>query len=318
MAKQGQAADAPPLAAIDRDKALSAGRGGEAVKAQRQGQVRRDDRDRDQSGRRSAPRRPDGARHGQPAARHRQDRARGGVRPRRQGRGGQRPPAPTWSVPRTWPSRSRAAQIDFDRCIATPDMMPLVGRLGRVLGPRGLMPNPKLGTVTPNVARGGRGGQGRAGAVPGREGRASCMPASARPASRPSTLVANVKAFVDAINRAKPSGAKGTYLKRVQPELDHGAGRQGRHADPAGLTDARSRERNWLLRSASAALCFRGSEERQCASPPRSDSALGGVCVSAAIARRAARALGDGCAAAERPDRLSCRRVACCEPKKLR
>ena len=103
-------------------------------------------------------------------------------------------------------------------------MMAVVGRLGKVLGPRGLMPNPKLGTVTLNVARGGQGGQGRPGRVPGREGRASSTPASARRASPRSSWSANVNAFVDAINRAKPTGAKGKYLKRAQLSSTMGPG----------------------------------------------------------------------------------------------
>ena len=113
--------------------------------------------------------------------------------------------------------------IDFDRCIATPDMMPLVGRLGRILGPRGLMPNPKLGTVTPNVreaVEAAKGGQvqfkvEKAGIVHAGVGKASFDEAK---------LAANVKAFVDAINRAKPSGAKGTYLKRVNLASTMGPG----------------------------------------------------------------------------------------------
>jgi large subunit ribosomal protein L1 len=117
----------------------------------------------------------------------------------------------------------QAGQIDFDRCIATPDMMPLVGRLGRVLGPRGLMPNPKLGTVTPNVreaVEAAKGGQvqfrvEKAGIVHARVGKASFAP---------EFLVANVKAFVDAINKAKPTGAKGTYLKRASLSSTMGPG----------------------------------------------------------------------------------------------
>jgi large subunit ribosomal protein L1 len=119
--------------------------------------------------------------------------------------------------------RVQGGQIDFDRCIATPDMMPLVGRLGRILGPRGLMPNPKLGTVTPNVreaVEAAKGGQvqfkvEKAGIVHAGVGKASFDDAK---------LVANVRAFVDAINRAKPSGAKGTYLKRANLSSTMGPG----------------------------------------------------------------------------------------------
>jgi large subunit ribosomal protein L1 len=119
--------------------------------------------------------------------------------------------------------RVQGGEIDFDRCIATPDMMPLVGRLGRILGPRGLMPNPKLGTVTPNVreaVEAAKGGQvqfkvEKAGIVHAGVGKASFDDAK---------LVANVRAFVDAINRAKPSGAKGTYLKRANLSSTMGPG----------------------------------------------------------------------------------------------
>lgn len=114
-------------------------------------------------------------------------------------------------------------EIDFDRCIATPDMMPVVGRLGRVLGPRGLMPNPKLGTVTPNVAEAveaAKGGQvqfrvEKAGIIHGGVGKASFDEAK---------LAENIKAFVDAVARAKPSGAKGTYMKRIAVSSTMGAG----------------------------------------------------------------------------------------------
>src|SRR5919205_1494054 len=106
-----------------------------------------------------------------------------------------------------------AGQIDFDRCIATPDMMALVGRLGKVLGPRGLMPNPKLGTVTANVTEAVRAAKG--GQVEYRAEKAGIVHAGVGKASfTEQALVENVKAFVGAINRAKPSGAKGTYLKK--------------------------------------------------------------------------------------------------------
>ncbi len=117
----------------------------------------------------------------------------------------------------------QGGEINFDRCIATPDMMPVVGRLGRVLGPRGMMPNPKLGTVTPNVAEAveaAKGGQvqfrvEKAGIIHGGVGKASFDEAK---------LAENIKAFVDAVARAKPSGAKGTYMKRVAVSSTMGVG----------------------------------------------------------------------------------------------
>jgi len=113
--------------------------------------------------------------------------------------------------------------IEFDRCIATPDMMPVVGRLGKVLGPRNLMPNPKVGTVTMDVAQAvqdAKGGQvqfkvEKAGVVHAGVGKASFDQAK---------LVENVKAFVDAVAKAKPAGSKGTYMKKIAISSTMGPG----------------------------------------------------------------------------------------------
>jgi large subunit ribosomal protein L1 len=113
--------------------------------------------------------------------------------------------------------------IEFDRCIATPDMMGLVGRLGKVLGPRGLMPNPRVGTVTMDVAAAVKASKG--GAVEFRVEKAGIVQGSVGKASFESgKLVENIKAFVDAVNKAKPSGAKGTYLQRVAISSSQGPG----------------------------------------------------------------------------------------------
>jgi large subunit ribosomal protein L1 len=114
-------------------------------------------------------------------------------------------------------------QIEFDRCIATPDLMPVVGRLGRILGPRGLMPNPKLGTVTPNVGQ--AVSAAKAGQVQFRVEKTGIVHAGVGKASfGPEQLVDNLRAFVDAVNKAKPSGAKGTYLKRAAISATMGPG----------------------------------------------------------------------------------------------
>jgi len=113
--------------------------------------------------------------------------------------------------------------IDFDRCIATPDMMPLVGRLGKVLGPRGLMPNPKVGTVTLDVAQAVSGAKG--GAVEFRVEKAGIVQAGVGKASFTELqLVENIRALVDAVMKAKPSGAKGTFLKRMAVASTMGPG----------------------------------------------------------------------------------------------
>jgi len=121
--------------------------------------------------------------------------------------------------------------IEFDRCIATPDMMPLVGRLGKVLGPRGLMPNPKVGTVTMDVKGAVEGAKG--GSVEFRVEKAGIVHAGIGKASfDEGKLVENIKAFADAVSRAKPSGAKGTYIQRVAVSSTMGPGVK---VDPASV-----------------------------------------------------------------------------------
>jgi len=113
--------------------------------------------------------------------------------------------------------------IEFDRCIATPDMMPIVGRLGKILGPRNLMPNPKVGTVTMDVAQAVKNAKGgevqfrveKAGIIHGGVGKVSFDEAK---------LAENIRAFVDAVAKARPSGAKGTYLKKVSVSSTMGPG----------------------------------------------------------------------------------------------
>ena len=117
----------------------------------------------------------------------------------------------------------QGGKIDFDRCIATPDMMPIVGRLGKILGPRNLMPNPKVGTVTMDVGNAVKAAKGgevqfkveKAGIVHGGVGKASFDDKA---------LVENIRAFVGAVARAKPAGAKGTYLKKVSVSSTMGPG----------------------------------------------------------------------------------------------
>ncbi|MBB3972017.1 50S ribosomal protein L1 [Hansschlegelia beijingensis] len=119
--------------------------------------------------------------------------------------------------------------IEFDRCIATPDMMPLVGRLGKVLGPRGLMPNPKVGTVTTDVAGAVKAAKGgavefrveKAGIIHGGVGKASFDAAK---------LAENIKAFTDAVVKAKPTGAKGQYVQRIAVSSTMGP---GVHVEPS-------------------------------------------------------------------------------------
>ncbi len=117
----------------------------------------------------------------------------------------------------------QGGKIEFDRCIATPDMMPIVGRLGKILGPRNLMPNPKVGTVTMDVAQAVKNAKG--GEVQFKAEKAGVVHCGVGKASfDEGKLVENVKAFVSAVNRAKPSGAKGTYLKKISLSSTMGPG----------------------------------------------------------------------------------------------
>jgi large subunit ribosomal protein L1 len=114
-------------------------------------------------------------------------------------------------------------EINFDRCIATPDMMPLVGRLGKVLGPRGMMPNPKVGTVTADIAGAVKASKG--GAVEFRVEKAGIVHGGVGKVSFDvKALEENIRAFTDAVNRAKPAGAKGVYLKKVSVTSTMGPG----------------------------------------------------------------------------------------------
>jgi large subunit ribosomal protein L1 len=123
--------------------------------------------------------------------------------------------------------------IDFDRCIATPDMMPLVGRLGKVLGPRGMMPNPKIGTVTMDVTTAVKGAKG--GSVEFRVEKAGIIQAGIGKASfAEDKLVENVKALADAVIKAKPAGSKGTYVQRVAISSTQGPGVK---VDPSSLSN---------------------------------------------------------------------------------
>jgi large subunit ribosomal protein L1 len=125
----------------------------------------------------------------------------------------------------------QGGEINFDRCIATPDLMPLVGRLGKVLGPRGMMPNPKVGTVTMDVTSAVKGAKG--GSVEFRVEKAGIVQAGVGKASFDADkLVANIKAFADAVQKAKPSGAKGTYVQRVAVSSSMGPGVK---VEPASL-----------------------------------------------------------------------------------
>ncbi len=126
----------------------------------------------------------------------------------------------------------QSGQIEFDRCIATPDMMPLVGRLGKVLGPRGLMPNPKVGTVTNDLKEAVSASKG--GAVEFRVEKAGIVQAGVGKASFDlKAIEENIRAFTDAVLKAKPSGAKGTYVRRVAISSTMGAGVK---IDPSSLS----------------------------------------------------------------------------------
>ena len=119
--------------------------------------------------------------------------------------------------------RIQGGFMDFDRVIATPDMMALVGRLGKVLGPRGLMPNPRVGTVTPNVGQAVKDAKG--GAIEFRTEKTGIIHAGIGKASfTDEQIAANVHALVDALNKAKPSGAKGTYIKKISLSSTMGPG----------------------------------------------------------------------------------------------
>ena len=128
----------------------------------------------------------------------------------------------------------QGGQVDFDKCIATPDLMPLVGRLGKVLGPRGLMPNPKVGTVTNDVTAAIRDAKG--GAVEFRAEKAGIIQAGIGKASfDEKAIIANIKAFADAVQKSRPAGAKGTFVQRIAISSTMGPGVK---VDPTTIASA--------------------------------------------------------------------------------
>ncbi len=172
----------------------------------RQRQVRRDGRDLDELEHRSEEAGPEFARYRDAAAWHWQDGAGWRFRPRRRAKR-PRPPAPTWLAPRNWSRRCRPARSISTAPSPPPDMMALVGRLGKILGPRGLMPNPRLGTVTQNIAEAVMR-ERRPGRVPRREGRhRSCR--SRKASFTDDALVDNVRAFVGAITPGQAERGQG-------------------------------------------------------------------------------------------------------------
>ena len=209
-------------------------------------QLRRDRRGRVPARRRPPQGRPDAPRHRVAAARHRQGRARRGVRRRATRPARPRRRAPTSSAPTTSSPQIEGGFLDFDVAIATPDLMGQVGKLGRTLGPRGLMPNPKTGTVTHRRRQDGRRVQGAARSSTAPTATATCTCRSARRASTPTTLVENYQAVLDEMLRAKPASAKGRYLRGVSTSSTMGPGVQRR---PRGHSRRRARQSSAATRS---------------------------------------------------------------------
>ena len=133
------------------------------------------------------------------------------------------PPAPTSSAWRTWPSKVKAGNLNFDIVIASPDTMRVVGTLGQILGPRGLMPNPKVGTVTPDVATAVK--NAKAGQVQFRVDKAGIVHSTlGRRSFEGDKLKGNLQALIEALNKAKPASSKGVYLRKVAVSSTMGVG----------------------------------------------------------------------------------------------
>ena len=224
-------------------------------------------------------RRSDGPRHRRPAARHRQGHPRRGVRPGREGqealRGGADEVGGDDLV-----KKIEAGWLEFDVALATPDLMGLVGRLGKILGRRGLMPNPKAGHDHLRPRARDQGGQGRPRRVQGRQGAGSSTCRSARAASRPQALVENLATLVDAINRAKPAGRQGPVPQGPDDRQHDGPGHPGRRARRPrgrrrGLTAELAGHRPARARPPSTVDGRRGASPTTTDGPPQTACARG-------------------------------------------